>query len=540
MMGTVVDAPSCTPPVKLKQSATAIKMQAHNIIDLTSPPASRHTISAEFTPIFLGKTKRARMKKVVFATEDPKVYHFDPYNGHGAPAEAFNSGAEKKSQLTEELTLLSTLHGRARRQIRDISKHDLKTVMKYGTKTRSYRQRWMFEYNNTVVITDDYCQREITSYNKAIDIEQATITQQMLDNHNEAVRILREDPHMCTTHSIIIIDQGSSMSSHDVNCFKTRSDASYGTFALDFIAEQLYQMGDELSVDAVTIIEMRSEGSLFVNKEPLDWILFNKVLGRVSTSRPPCYDDANYSKSLEFAEDIVNRELALFADLDADDIPAFMVLFISDANPVDSCTWDKDIQCATVARIASKLKSKLTFFAMGVGLGVFSFDHMQALVNKAKEYGAEADFNHAGLNLATLSSTFSSIATSMTTTRNDLRSTTGERVNKTEKRYMMRQKDSEHNFGLVPFRRETKSVCRYVYYPKYQPDYDWKEENFFNRGSVGFDVEKDPFGKVCDLLAPCINKNIFSIHLSFAFVGSRTFSLHVSRNQAEEKRARLG
>lgn len=132
----------------------------------------------------------------------------------------------------------------------------------------------------------------------------------------------------------------------------------------------------------------------------------------------------------------------------------------------------------------------------------------------AKEHGAEGQFNHAGLNPATLSTTFSNMATSMTTTRNDLCSMTGENLTKTEKNYSMRRKERENI--IVPFRREINSVHRYVYAPKYQPgydgtevnvhtakykpDHDWKQVKFFNRGSAGFDVERDPFGKVSIIL----------------------------------------
>lgn len=55
----------------------------------------------------------------------------------------------------------------------------------------------------------------------------------------------------------------------DVNGFRSRSDAAFGTLALDYIAEQLYQQGDEFFVDAVTIIEMNCTGTMFVHKEPL-------------------------------------------------------------------------------------------------------------------------------------------------------------------------------------------------------------------------------------------------------------------------------
>ena len=46
----------------------------------------------------------------------------------------------------------------------------------------------------------------------------------------------------------------------DVNGFRSRSDAMYGTLALDYIAEQLYQQGDGFFVDAVTVIEMNDTG----------------------------------------------------------------------------------------------------------------------------------------------------------------------------------------------------------------------------------------------------------------------------------------
>ena len=432
-------------------------------------------------------------KHVTFTDAKPEVYQFDPFNGHGAPARAVDEGGgdrQRASQLTEEMTLLSTLHGRARRQLRDISKHDLKTVIKYGTKTVGRtingERRWMFEHGNTVVITDYACKKEVTSYNKAIEIERATITKQMMDNHTEAVRVLSEDPHMCTTHSIIIIDQSASMKTCDVNCFRSRSDASYGTLALDYIAEQLHQMGDEFSIDAITIIEMRDEGTVFVDKEPLDWILFNKVLDRPLTSKPRSH--GSYLKSLEAAEAIINRECALFAELDADDIPAFMLVFISDGKPSDTLPEHKELRLDIVARIAQMLQVKLTVFGMGIGACGSDFEQLQILVEKAKEQGAEGQFIHAGLNPANLSTTFSSIATSMTTTRNEL-SMTGEIVKKTEKNYLMRQKKQDDVHFAT--RKETKSVCRYEY------DNDvWKKVDFLYHDSSGFVVEKNPFGKV--------------------------------------------
>ncbi|KAL3816002.1 hypothetical protein ACHAXA_010662 [Cyclostephanos tholiformis] len=456
--------------------------------------------------------------KVKFSQGEPIVHYFDPQNGH-RPQENGNrledcsaneasgsgwgrsrEGVPRISRLNDELSLLSTLHGRARRELRDISKHDFRTVVQYGTKTKTWgrkgEQRWKFEFGTTVCITDFSCCTEITCYKKAISIEPAKINERMLENHARACRILRDDPHLVTTHSIIVIDQSASMASCDVNSFRSRSDAAYGTLALDYIAEQLYQMNDEFFVDSVTIIEMSDGASLFVEKEPLDWILFNKILNRLSTARPRSH--GNYLQSLELAERRIQMELKTLDDLDADDIPAFMLVFISDGKPSDCQSQHEEMRHNVIARLAQKLKSKLTFFGMGVGAPNADFDQLRLLADAAKEYGAQGLFNHAGLNPASLSTSFSSLATSMTSTRADLYSTINEKQTKTEKCYQMKQKIND--YGLVPLRRETNLVSRHQYDPKNLSNV-WPRVDFFNPNCAGFDIEKDPFGKGAERLA---------------------------------------
>ena len=457
-----------------------------------------------------------KRKRVKFSIRERIVHYFDPYNGHrsqdnGDRLEDCNNANEasgsgwgrhrggghpRTSRLNEELSLLSTLHGRARRELRDISKHDFRTVVRYGTKTKTWgrkgEHRWKFEFGNTVCITDFTCCQEITCYKKAIKIEPAKITEQMLENRARACRILSDDPHLVTTHSIIIIDQSASMATCDVNCFRSRSDAAYGTLALDYIAEQLYQMNDEFFVDAVTIIEMSDGSSLLVEKEPLDWILFNKVLNRLSTARPRSH--GNYLQSLERAERRIRMELELLDDLDADDIPGFMLLFISDGKPSDCLPRHEEMRHNVVARLAQKLKSKLTFFGMGIGASNADFDQLRLLADTAERYGAQGRFNHTGLNPASLSTSFSSLATSMTATRDDLCSIIDRKPSKTEKCYQMKQKINDHDLD-PPFRRETKSVSRHKYDPKDLSNM-WPRVDFFNPSCAGFDIEKDPFGKV--------------------------------------------
>ena len=104
------------------------------------------------------------------------------------------------------------------------------------------------------------------------------LTVKMEEEHRAAVKTLREDPHLVTTHSIIVVDQSGSMRESDVKGFTSRSRAAYGTLALDYIAEQLYQRGDDYLIDAVTIIEMNDTGTILFDRVPLDWILFNELL----------------------------------------------------------------------------------------------------------------------------------------------------------------------------------------------------------------------------------------------------------------------
>ena len=94
--------------------------------------------------------KCAKLKKKVsfkYGDGEPKVHLFDPDNGHGSVPNKIIGNCividddddddddlshQQQLPLTAELTVLSTVHGRQRRELRDITKHDLRTVMKYG------------------------------------------------------------------------------------------------------------------------------------------------------------------------------------------------------------------------------------------------------------------------------------------------------------------------------------------------------------------------------------------------------------------------
>lgn len=60
-----------------------------------------------------------------------------------------------------------------------------------------------------------------------------------MEAHEKLVRHIKKNPQMCTSHTVLIVDSSGSMKKCDVDDFKTRSDAAYGTIALDYIGKQI-------------------------------------------------------------------------------------------------------------------------------------------------------------------------------------------------------------------------------------------------------------------------------------------------------------
>ena len=79
------------------------------------------------------------------------------------------------------------------------------------------------------------------------------------------------DPHICVTHIIIVIDQSGFMRNSDVDGFHNRSQAAYGVLAIEYLADQLHQQGqDEKTWEAVNVLEMQSDTRILFRREPFD------------------------------------------------------------------------------------------------------------------------------------------------------------------------------------------------------------------------------------------------------------------------------
>ena len=161
-----------------------------------------------------GKQEHEKTKKVRFGEnyetiiwlESRATENENTDNDGGTETEIASA---QRIRLTEELTVLSSEHGRARRYLRNIEKVDLKAAIRYGVKTKARKDpqtglpRYKFTFNNTVFITDETCRKEVTCFREPVTIVPASLTPEMWDRHHEVARIIEEQPQLCESHTLL-------------------------------------------------------------------------------------------------------------------------------------------------------------------------------------------------------------------------------------------------------------------------------------------------------------------------------------------------
>lgn len=313
------------------------------------------------------KPRSYELKQVTFAANLETVHLVEPYfeNSESAYENTQASSVAPISQLTEEITVLSSEHGRARRELREVPKVCLQSAVKNGIKTRGHRDprtglpRWKYTFGNVVYVTDHTSEKEVTCYKESISIMAAPISNEMIERHKYVKRIIDEDPQMCTSHFVVIVDQSGSMKKSDVNAFRNRSQAAYGCLALDCVAEQLVEVDQTMTagIDTFTLIEMNDDATIIFLREPFDWILFNKILKRQNESMPRSH--GNYGPSIETAKEIILQELDKLEGVDEEDLPGFALILLSDGKPSDKDDYDKSIRISNIIELCQALKGKM-------------------------------------------------------------------------------------------------------------------------------------------------------------------------------------
>lgn len=161
---------------------------------------------------------------------------------------------------------------------RNISKRDLQAAIKNGIKKRTGRG-YSYTFADVDYITDITSTKEITSWALSLPLEKFEL------NESEKQEIIAQKERVqsgktkITSHTVLVIDQSSSMNLADVHGHRSRSRGAYYAIANEMIAVPLVK--DHVSfTDVVTVIEMGDEAKLNpeIVMEPVTMALYNKIV----------------------------------------------------------------------------------------------------------------------------------------------------------------------------------------------------------------------------------------------------------------------
>ena len=220
---------------------------------------------------------------------------------------------EKLSLLTDNVSLVSHVHGRERRSERNIERQELQAAIKHGNRERTNpgrdgSTRWRYTYKGVVYITDETSRHEITSWRT--------------DDNSIALPPAEVDVCGRGSHAVLIVDHSGSMRKDDVPGYSSRMQAVYDCLSRDFVEAQL-NSGSAKDV-VVSIIAMSDDASVLVDKYPLNSSLALH-LDDLGKRNPRSH--GNYLPALDKAFEIM---LA-----DAPNRANFLLLFLSDGAPSD-------------------------------------------------------------------------------------------------------------------------------------------------------------------------------------------------------------
>ena len=348
----------------------------------------------------------------------------------------------KMSRITSAAVVLSSTHGRERRKQRNISKRDLEAAVKYGKKepaifnARDGEQRWMYTFADIVYLTDSTSTREITSWPLeccGIDIKKKTITQEMYKQHEKDIEMLKNKSNW-TSHVVTVVDQSGSMRRADTSDAATRSDVVWLTLALDYVAVRL-ESGECSSTDVLSILSMRDKGEILLKEHPVNWILYNYIIDLLRTQRP--MGDGNYIPALDTAESLLRSNPYCNC--------ALQLIFLSDGRPSDRVKKGTLLQYAgfnmigkltqlgkeRVSKLASRFGRRLTVGAIAFGKPEDEdFSTLKGFAEAAKDYGSHGFFKSASLSVESLSEMFTTLSSTLTTTKVEMSEIGGSRQRK--------------------------------------------------------------------------------------------------------------
>ncbi|KAG2493615.1 hypothetical protein HYH03_008132 [Edaphochlamys debaryana] len=312
---------------------------------------------------------------------------------------------------TSAITVVSHAHGRSRRAERDISKRDLQTAIKYGTRERANpgrdgKPRWRFTYQGVVYITDESCRHEITSWK--------------LSDHPEGPpRAPAPEPFSAHgagyggggapagMHVIVVVDASGSMRTGDVPGYPNRIRAVYDCVTKDLVEPQLKLQGG--SAMQLSLIEMRDEAAVLFERYPLNHTIFNWIRDHGNTVRASSH--GKYLPALD--------EAARLAAADRYSNTQVVLVFLSDGAPSDQGVSPEVRleRCADRVRSLGDLLGRDRVAVNTVAFGPPGEDY--AVLQAMARALPRGHFQKLGLSATHLRAAFTSITSTITTLRTE-------------------------------------------------------------------------------------------------------------------------
>ena len=132
------------------------------------------------------------------------------------------------NKQTSLITLLSSAHGRMRREQRDIDKRDLQKALKYGSREFLHdNNRWKITYDGIIFIVDNNLRREVTCF--PAPLATAPVTLEQRERHVKAKDVMKRKPGLCNSHTVLVMDISGSMRERDIPLHRDRQIATGAT-----------------------------------------------------------------------------------------------------------------------------------------------------------------------------------------------------------------------------------------------------------------------------------------------------------------------
>jgi hypothetical protein len=325
-------------------------------------------------------------------------------------------------------SLLSTDHDRLRRNERGIQKDDLLLARRYGmVEDGKWNGSKKYTHAGKVFIYDERRNKAITSWKidskMSSKISGTTVADPILlqkssehDNgysikmHNRVKNYLIAQKHLWRSHSVLVIDMSGSMRRDDVNGARCRSDGVFTVIARDFIKHRL-ETGEFSIFDFISIVIMKEEPEIICFFEPIDFVLFNKLVDMREWTTVKPEGPGMYLPALIMAEKLLAYN---------DKAKHLSLLFFSDGKPSDP----KPEYPAIVARmgeIASRYGRRLVVSCIGMADPTEDFSVLKKMIDEVNSFhGCKAFFNKPNLSTDALSSIMTVLSSSMTATQTEL------------------------------------------------------------------------------------------------------------------------